>query len=40
MAKRKFQIITDTGCDMPESYYHEHDVAFVRLGYTMNNVTW
>ena len=40
MAKRKFQIITDTGCDMPESYLREHDVAFVRLGYTMNNVNY
>lgn len=40
MKKRKFQMITDTGCDMPESYLREHGVMCVRLGYTMNNVNY
>jgi DegV family protein with EDD domain len=40
MAKRKFQIITDTGCDMPENYYKEHGVLVARLGFTMNNVNY
>lgn len=37
---RNFDIITDTGCDMPESYFKEHDVACVKLGFTMNNVNY
>ena len=40
MKKRKFDIITDLGCDMPESYLKEHDVACVKLGFTMNNVNY
>lgn len=38
--RRNFDIITDTGCDMPESYFKEHDVACVKLGFTMNNVNY
>ena len=38
--RRNFDIITDTGCDMPESYLKEHDVACVKLGFTMNNVNY
>ena len=38
--RRKFDILTDTGCDMPESYLKEHDVACVKLGFTMNNVNY
>ena len=38
--ERKFEIITDSGSDMPRSYYEEHKVACVRLGFTMNNVNY
>lgn len=38
--RRNFDILTDTGCDMPESYFKEHDVACVKLGFTMNNVNY
>ena len=38
--RRNFDIITDTGCDMPESYFKEYDVACVKLGFTMNNVNY
>lgn len=37
---RKFDIITDSGCDMPESYLQEKDVALVKLGFTMNNINY
>lgn len=40
MEQRKFDIITDSGCDMPESYLKEHGVECVRLGFTMNNVNY
>ena len=40
MEQRKFDIITDSGCDMPESYLKEHNVECVRLGFTMNNVNY
>ena len=40
MQKRKFDIITDTGCDMPKAYYEERDIKVVRLGFTMNNVNY
>ena len=38
--KRKFKIITDSACDMPESYYAEHGVECVPLGFTMDNVNY
>lgn len=37
---RKFAIVTDTGCDLPDSYYLEHDVEKIRLGFTMDGVTY
>ena len=40
MKKRKFDIITDSGCDMPTSYLQENDVVCVKLGFTMNNVNY
>lgn len=40
MQERKFDIITDSGCDMPKSYFQEHDVEVVNLGFTMNNVNY
>ena len=36
--KRTFDIITDSGCDMPRSFFKEHGVVCVKLGFTMNNV--
>lgn len=40
MENRKFDIITDSGCDMPASYYNDNAVACVKLGFTMNNVNY
>lgn len=40
MTKRKFEIITDSGCDMPKEYLDEHNVDCVPLGFTMNNVNY
>lgn len=38
--KRTFAIVTDSGADMPESYYLENGVECVQLGFTMNNVNY
>ena len=38
MKKRKFDILTDSACDMPKSYFQERRVGVVNLGFTMNNV--
>ena len=38
--KRKFDVITDSACDMPKSYYEKHDVGVVALGFTMDNVNY
>lgn len=38
--KRKFAIITDSGCDMPAEYLREREVDCVKLGFTMNNVNY
>lgn len=40
MEKRQFEIVTDSSCDMPASYYAEHGVEVVNLGFTMNNVNY
>lgn len=40
MTKRKFAIVTDSSCDMPKSYFKEHDVECVNLGFTMDNVNY
>ena len=40
MGKRLFAIVTDSSCDMPASYYAEHDVEVVNLGFPMNNVNY
>ncbi len=37
---RKFAIITDSGCDMPEDFLQKHDIACVQLGFTMQNVNY
>ena len=38
--KRKFQILTDSGCDMPKEYLKKHGVECVPLGFTMDNVNY
>ena len=38
--KRKFDVITDSGCDMPERYFKEKDIVCVKLGFTMNNINY
>ena len=40
MKSRKFDVVTDSGCDMPESYYAGHDLDVVRLGFTMDGVSY
>ena len=40
MEKRLFDILTDTGCDMPVEYFTEHDVKMVKLGFMMNDVNY
>lgn len=40
MKDRKFTIVTDSACDMPKSYYAEHDIEVVPLGFTMDNVNY
>lgn len=40
MAQRKFDVVTDSGCDMGDAYYAEHGVECVKLGFTMNNVNY
>lgn len=37
---RQFIILTDTGSDLPESYYAEHGIECVPLGFTMDGVTY
>ena len=40
MKTRKFEIITDSGCDMPKEYLQAHGIACVKLGFTMNNINY
>ncbi len=40
MSKRKFAVITDSSADMPITYYQEHEIDVVNLGFTMNNVNY
>ena len=40
MQNRKFDIITDSGCDMPAQYLQEREIVCVKLGFTMNNVNY
>ncbi len=40
MAKRQFDILTDSCADMGEAYYAKNGVDVVRLGFTMNNVNY
>ncbi len=38
--ERKFDVLVDSGCDMPKEYLEEKGVACVKLGFTMNNVNY
>ncbi len=38
--KRKFAILTDSGCDMPKAYLEKYAIGCVPLGFTMNNVNY
>ena len=38
--QRKFDIITDSGCDMTQEYLEKRGVTCVKLGFTMNNVNY
>lgn len=40
MQKRQFEIITDSGCDMPTDYLQKHGIVCVKLGFTMNNINY
>ena len=40
MTKRKFQIVTDSSCDMPKEYLKEHEIECVKLGFNMDNVNY
>lgn len=40
MQNRKFDLLTDSACDMPAEYLQEHGVACVNLGFTMDNVNY
>ncbi len=37
---RIFKIVTDSACDMPKSYFKEHDISCIPLGYMMDNVNY
>ena len=37
---RQFVVMTDTGSDLPDEYYVQHDVARVELGFTLDGVTY
>lgn len=37
---RNFAIVTDTASDLPESYYTEHNIECVPLGFQLNGVTY
>ena len=37
---RNFVLMTDTGSDLPEDYYVQHDIACVQLGFTLDGVTY
>ena len=40
MTKRKFQIVTDSACDMQQEYLKEHEIECIRLGFNMDNVNY
>ncbi|MBQ8685571.1 MAG: DegV family protein [Clostridia bacterium] len=40
MAKRSFDILVDSACDMTKEYLKRHEIECVKLGFTMNNVNY
>ncbi len=40
MKQREFDIVTDTGCDMPEEYYKAHGLYTLGLGFSMDGVAY
>lgn len=40
MKERKFEILTDSGSDMPKEWLEENSIECVKLGFTMNNVNY
>ena len=38
--QRKFAIVTDTASDLPDSYYAEHNVIAIRLGFNLDGVLY
>ena len=40
MQNRKFQIMTDSGCDLPDEYFTEKNVECMRLGFILDNVEY
>lgn len=40
MKNRKFEIVTDSSCDMSKEYLQTHKIECVNLGFTMNNVNY
>lgn len=38
--KRRFQIVTDSSCDMPSEYFKAHEIECVNLGFNMDNVNY
>jgi len=38
--ERKFDLFTDSGCDMPEEYLKENKIVRIKLGFTMDNVNY
>ena len=40
MEKRRFDIVTDSGCDMTDEFLAENGVELVKLGFNMDNVNY
>ena len=38
--ERAFEIVTDSGCDMPKDYYSSHGVECLSLGFAMEGVSY
>ena len=37
---RKFAIVTDSACDLPNEYYKDHEIDCVQLGFTLDGVEY
>lgn len=40
MEKRLFEIITDSSSDLPEEYFHQHNLECIKLGFLMEGVSY